>query len=154
MGRVMVVVTLMMAACGDNLPARQPDAAASDAAPDAPRADILVALNGLPGVQATEVHVPPNNVTPGYRYFDLRFTQPIDHDHPELGTFEQRAALMHRVEEAPLILYVGGYDLSWARNLTEPAGLVEGNQLSVEYRFYGASKPTAIDWSKLTVAQA
>ncbi len=154
-----LVLAALAFGCGDNTPATTPDggADAPDGGGDGPPVDILVALNALPGVTATE-SIPPEGfpVEPGYRYFDLFFTQPIDHDHPELGTFQQYAALMHKGTGGgdPVVMYTSGYEAGWRRNLTEPAAIVEGNQLSLEYRFYGRSKPaSAIDWSKLTVHQ-
>ncbi len=118
-------------------------------------ADILVQLAALPGVTALEWTSYPQGFTPepGYRYFDLELTQPIDHDQPALGTFQQYAALMWRDPGAPLVLFNGGYDRAWTRNLTEPAQLLTANQLSLEFRFYGASQPAVIDWTKLTVDQ-
>jgi hypothetical protein len=125
--------------------------------PDAPPGEIGAQLAALPGVTVTE-WIPPSNFTPepGYRYFDLWFTQPIDHDHPEAGTFQQYVALMHRDSAAPLVIYTSGYDAGWKRFRTEPSTLLDANQISIEYRFYNLSKPenrAAIDWSKLNVHQ-
>src|SRR4051812_5362549 len=138
-----LVAIAFLAACGDDL-----------APPDAPAGDILAQLSGLPGVTVAE-WTPPTGFTPepGYRYFDLFFTQPIDHEHPEAGTFHQYVALMHRDVEAPLVIFNGGYNAAWKRFLTEPSQIVQGDQISIEYRFYGISKPQTIDWTKLTVAQ-
>jgi hypothetical protein len=138
---------LVMIGCGDNqLPA-----------PDAPmdQFDVLAQLSALPGVSATVWQAPQGFVPEaGYTYYDIEFTQPIDHDHPELGTFQQYAALMWRDRAAPVVLFNGGYNAAWTRNLTEPAVILGANQLSLEYRFYGGSKPASpIDWTKLTVHQ-
>jgi hypothetical protein len=146
---------LSLAACGDNLPA-EPDAAVSaDAAPDTAPGDILERLKALPGVTAME-WMPPEGfpVEPGYRYFDLWFTQPVDHGNAAAGTFQQYVALMHVDTTAPLVIYTSGYDAGWTVFLTEPAELVQGNQISIEYRFYADSRPAVVDWTKLTVAQA
>jgi hypothetical protein len=148
---VLILALLLSSACGDNL-AGEPDAGMVDAGPEA---DILVRLNALPGVMATEWQPPMGfPAEPGYRYFDLWFTQPVDHDHPSAGTFPQYVALMHKDTTSPLVVYTSGYDASWRVSLTEPAEIVEGNQISLEYRFYGESHPATVDWTKLTVAQA
>jgi PS-10 peptidase S37 len=126
---------------------------ACDAGPEPP--DILDELAGLPGVTVRE-WIPPADFerAPGYRYFDLWFTQPVDHANPEAGSFLQYAALMHRDAGAPLVVYTSGYGAGWRHYLTEPAELVAGNQLSLEYRFYAHSKPEVVDWSRLDVHQA
>ncbi|MCX5741072.1 MAG: S28 family serine protease [Proteobacteria bacterium] len=148
------LVFLWVAACGDNEPAA-PDA--PPLVPDAP-GDIVAQLDALPGVTAP-AWTPPDGfpVPDGYRYIDVWFTQPIDHAHPELGTFQQYAAIMHRdtTVTTPVVLYTSGYEAGWRRYRTEPTELLAGNQVSLEYRFYGTSKPVGdIDWSKLTVEQA
>src|SRR3954447_23904863 len=109
MRRALILFVLSVAACGDNHET-SPDASVDAPPPDAP-GDIVAQLGALPGVTATE-WTPPANfpVTDGYRYIDVWFTQPIDHDHPELGTFKQYAAIMHRDVQAPLVLYNGGYN--------------------------------------------
>ena len=37
---------------------------------------------------------------------------------------------------------------------SEPTRLVDGNQISVEQRFFTPSRPEPADWSKLTIWQA
>src|SRR5665647_3464115 len=96
-----VLVAVALAACGDNLAG--PDAA-SDA--DLSNADIGVRLDALHGVRVEE-WLPPMSfpAEPDYRYFNLWFTQPVDHANPAAGTFQQYVALMHRDEAAPLVAY-------------------------------------------------
>jgi hypothetical protein len=132
------VLLVLLAGCGDNV---QPD--------------VLDQLRALPGVTVAE-WTPPSNFRPepGYRYFDLTFDMPIDHE-GQAGTFELHAGLMHVDASAPLVVYAGGYDLDGAqRELTEPAAIVGGNQVAIEYRFYGSSIPDGgIAWPELRVEQ-
>jgi hypothetical protein len=88
-------------------------------------------------------------------YYVLHFTQPIDHDDPGLGTFEQRVSLLHRDERAPtpLVIYTSGYSDFWGAGPTELTTLLAANQISIEHRYFGTSRPQPTDWSKLTVAQ-
>lgn len=127
----------LLAACGDG----------------ADGGDVLDQLTALPNVTVTE-WIPPADfgAEEGYRYFDLTFTQPIDHANPTGATFEQHAYLMHRDTSAPLVFYTSGYGASWRRRLSEPADILHANQLSLEYRFYEQSA-ASVDWSKLTVQQ-
>ena len=117
--------------------------------------DILEQIGELPGVAITEWAPPTMGFTPepGYRYFDVTFEQPIDHDSPGAGTFTQHAYLMHRDPGAPLVLYTSGYGAGRRRSLSEPAAVLAANQLSLEYRFYDQSRSESVDWSKLTVHQ-
>lgn len=136
--RVLAVVAVLLVACGD----------------DGADPDILDQLGALPNATVTE-WIPPADfgAEEGYRYFDIEFTQPIDHANPSTGTFQQYAALMHRDPSAPLVFYTSGYGAGWRRRLSEPADILHANQLTLEYRFYERSAPKA-DWSKLTVRQA
>lgn len=132
-----VALGALLAACGD----------------DGDDRDILDQLADLDNVTVTEWFPPADfGAEEGYRYFDLTFTQPIDHANPSGPTFEQHAYLQHRDSSAPLVFYTSGYGASWKRRLSEPADILHANQLSLEYRFYEASAPSA-DWSQLTVQQ-
>ena len=144
----LALALLVVTACGD-------DPGDDGPGPD-PHADVLDRLNAVTGVTATEWRPPAEweGRLEGYRYFDLWFTLPIDHADAAAGTFQLYAALMYRADEAPLTVHVGGYEAGWRRYLTEPAALIEGNQLSLEYRFYGRSVPEAgIPWPKLRIQQ-
>jgi len=117
--------------------------------------DILDRLVDLPGVTVAE-WTPPDDFqpAPGYRYFDLWFEEPIDHDDPDAGTFLDYAALMHRDVDAPLVVYTSGYGAGRTRSFSEPTAILGANQLSLEYRFYEGSRPSELPWELLRVAQA
>jgi hypothetical protein len=90
----------------------------------------------------------------GYRLFVLEYTQPADHQAPTGAQFTQRMTLLHRDYAAPVITYNSGYNLSTRGNRTQIATLTNGNQLSMEYRFFLPSRPDPADWSKLDIEQA
>jgi hypothetical protein len=90
----------------------------------------------------------------GYRYFILNYTQPIDHRHPERGTFQQRLSLLHKDESRPTVFFTSGYGLSTNPGRAEPTALIDGNQVSLEYRYFTPSRPAPADWSKLNIQQA
>jgi hypothetical protein len=109
-------------------------------------------LRCIPGLTVT-----PQDLAPplaGYRRFDLVLDQPIDHDHPELGTLQQRAMLLHVSDTAPMVLATSGYGLGSRNGLTEVARLLNANQLAYEHRYFGPSRPAPTDWSKLDIRQA
>src|SRR2546423_8910151 len=90
---------VVLAACGGN------HEQAIDGGPDAP-GDIGAELAALPGVTVTEM--PPMSAPPGYRYFVLEVTQPIDHDDPGAGTFQQEVSLIHIDATAPMVAATSG----------------------------------------------
>ncbi|UXY27695.1 S28 family serine protease [Streptomyces sp. HUAS TT20] len=90
----------------------------------------------------------------GYRYFVLNYTQPIDHRHPSKGTFQQRITVLHKDVSRPTVFYTSGYNVSTNPGRREPTQIVDGNQVSLEYRFFTPSRPDPADWSKLDIWQA
>jgi hypothetical protein len=111
--------------------------------------DVLDKLLALPGVLSVEEGAPKG----GARYFAIEIEQPADHDAPEGQSFTQRIGLFHRDFEAPMVLASTGYGLGSAK-LREPALLVNGNQLTVEHRFFTPSRPDPADWHHLRIRQA
>ena len=121
--------------CGDNIK---------------PPADIADQLRALPDV--ADVTQQPTQ-TPGYVYYVLHFRQPVDHGDPQSPTFLQEVSLLHRDPSAPLVVWTSGYWDYYLDRLTEPTQLLNGNQISIEHRYFGSSRPMPPDWSKLTIDQ-
>ncbi|MFG1705335.1 S28 family serine protease [Nonomuraea sp. M3C6] len=140
--RVLAALAVSMAIILHALPAAARPAAAQD--------DLLDRLTAIPGLTVVSESQPT-----GYRFFNLTFTQPVDHRNPRRGTFQQRLTLLHRSAEAPVVLYTGGYGLpvNPTASRTEPTQLLDGNQVSVEHRFFRSSRPAPADWDDLTIWQ-
>ena len=113
--------------------------------------DILNALRALPGLRVIEERA---GAEPGYRFFVLGLRQPVDHTDPTAGTFEQRLTLLHAGTGRPTVLFTTGYEAVLAPRRTEAAVLLGGNQLQVEHRYFGDSRPPTADYTHLTVRQA
>ncbi|MFF4968750.1 S28 family serine protease [Streptomyces sp. NPDC001037] len=111
--------------------------------------DIKDRLLAIPGMSLVQ-----EKPYPGYRYFVLNFTQPVDHRHPSEGTFQQRITVLHKDTSRPTVFYTGGYNVSTTPSRREPTQIVDGNQVSLEYRFFTPSRPAPADWSKLDIWQA
>ncbi|MFF4526222.1 S28 family serine protease [Streptomyces bluensis] len=112
--------------------------------------DIKDQLLAIPGMSLIE-----EKPYPGYRFFVLNYTQPIDHRRPSKGTFQQRITVLHKDTSRPTVFYTGGYNVSTNPGRREPTQIVDGNQVSMEYRFFTPSRPAApADWSKLDIWQA
>ncbi len=140
---VLAALTLGAACGGDDGPAPI----------DAPTAgDILAQLQAQPEI--ADVFERPTSRA-GYRFFEIWFTQPIDHAHPERGTFRQYATLIHRDPTAPMVLLHTGYGNWYYDYPGEVTRLYHANQLVIEHRFFRTSRPAAItDWASLTIEQA
>ncbi|MER7011824.1 S28 family serine protease [Saccharopolyspora sp. NPDC000359] len=115
-----------------------------------PADDVRDRLAAVPGL--TVVGERPTE--PGFRLFDLTFIQPTDHRHPGAGQFEQRLTLLHRDLARPTVLHTSGYNLPAKTTRTEPTQLVDGNQVSLEHRFFTPSRPDPADWGDLDIWQA
>ncbi len=113
------------------------------------QSDLAVQLFDLEGVSFQQIETPD-----GYgEAYELRIKQPIDHNNPEKGHFYQRAFLSHRDISAPTVIITEGYQRPRNR-LYELTDLVQGNQIDVEHRFYGASMPDSLEYEYLNLEQA
>jgi PS-10 peptidase S37 len=113
--------------------------------------DILMRLEAIPGMKV----LAERPTEPGFRYFLLSYAQPIDHRHPGKGTFEQRLTLLHKSTDRPMVLHTTGYNLNDLPTFrSEPTQIIDGNQISVEQRFFTPSRPDPANWTKLDIWQA
>jgi hypothetical protein len=152
--RIWVLALLTCIACGDSKPAGDtPDASMPDVAvdaPDGPLGDILDELRMVPGLTVTE----QPTMLAGYRFFVMEYEQPVDHKNPSGQTFKQRLTLLHRDYAAPTVAHNSGYNVSTRGGRSQITVLTEGNQLSMEHRYFSPSRPDPADWSKLNIEQA
>lgn len=84
---------------------------------------------------------------------EIFFTQPIDHKNPEVGKFEQRIYLTHKDFAKPVVLWLEGYATRGSQK-HEPTQFLDANQLVVEHRYFGNSKPDPLKWKFLTIKQS
>jgi len=113
--------------------------------------DLRDQLEAIPGMTVVSEEQAP---APGYRFFFLTFRQAVDHRNPQGSTFEQRLQLLHRDASRPMILHTTGYNMPEFAFRSEPTALVDGNQISVEQRFFTPSRPNPANWKKLDIWQA
>ncbi|SEU37541.1 PS-10 peptidase S37 [Myxococcus fulvus] len=145
----LLVVGLMSSARGEGREA--PVEAAVTEAHALESDEVLAWLLSMPDVYV--VSEVPSGI-PDTRFFRLYFAQPLDHADPDSDWFWLRATLLHRSLEAPTVLYSTGYASRAAPSRAEPTELLDANQLSLEHRFYGVSRPSPLDWRRLDIAQA
>ncbi|MFH8679877.1 S28 family serine protease [Streptomyces lydicus] len=111
--------------------------------------DIKDRILAIPGMSLIE-----EKPVDGYRYFVLNYTQPVDHRHPAEGTFQQRLTVLHKSVDRPTVFFTSGYNVSTTPSRSEPTKIIDGNQVSLEYRYFTPSRPTPTDWKKLDIRQA
>ncbi len=89
--------------------------------------------------------------------YQINVKQPIDHQHPERGFFPQRVVLSHLSFDSPVVFVTEGYGGGYAmgkKYLEELCPILQANQLFVEHRYFGKSRPDSINWRDLTVENA
>ncbi|NQV77406.1 MAG: hypothetical protein HQ490_03530, partial [Lutibacter sp.] len=86
------------------------------------------------------------------KVFQLVLNQPLDHKNHEAGTFKHYVYLSHIDEKKPTVLITEGYNAN--PKTYELSKIFKGNQVQVEYRFYGKSRPDSIPWQYLKNDQA
>ncbi|WNG39049.1 hypothetical protein F0U61_39305 [Archangium violaceum] len=111
--------------------------------------DIRTQLESIPGLTVLdEVQVD------GFRFFTLDFEQPADHLNPQGERFLQRMTLFHSAVDAPMVMDTEGEAIFAEPIAAEPVYLLGANQITVEHRFFGTSRPASGDWKLLTIEQA
>lgn len=105
-------------------------------------------LFNLPNVSFTDV----SREGDPYLTYDLMVKQPLDHQHPEKGSFRQWVRLRHVGFGQPNVIETNGYEMN--RRGNEVQQILNANNISVEYRFFGKSVPDSMHWEYLTVEEA
>ena len=110
---------------------------------------LVARLVALPGVAVKTVH--PDS---GFNQaFEIDFTQPVDHNRPYGAQFKQRIIISHLSVNRPVVLITEGYNF-YSNHTRELSRLLQANEIRVEHRFFGESKPDSMDWRYLTIEQA
>lgn len=79
--------------------------------------------------------------------------QPLDHKHPEKGSFRQRVVVCHAGFDRPTVIVTEGYGGSYAlssRYRDELSSLFDTNIVFVEHRYFQESTPEPLNWEYLT----
>ena len=81
----------------------------------------------------------------------LLVKQPIDHNDPAKGYFFQQVMVRSRGFDRPTVMETEGYELSQAESEIER--VLNANQIDIEQRYFGKSKPDSLQWQYLTYEQ-
>jgi len=130
--------------CTDDAPDNDVDAAVPDGT------DLISRLERIDGVVSVRVETAPLAPTA----YVIRFEQPVDHGNPAGQRFTQQLKLLHVDFAAPMVVASTGYHDYLGNYSTEPARLLEANQVTIEHRFFGGSRPFPTDWAYLDIEQA
>lgn len=106
------------------------------------------ALFNLPNVSFKKLSSTADSVL----HYELQIRQPLDHQHPENGFFYQQATLVHRGYDRPTVLLNDGYWINEYNHELEK--MLDANKITMEYRYFGKSKPDSVQWKYLTMKQA
>ena len=100
----------------------------------------VITVDSLPSDYSSEKYV-------------VTIRQPLDHKHPEKGSFTQRVVISHEGFDRPTVLVTEGYGGDYALNpryRDELAGLFQTNTVFLEHRYFSGSVPDTVDWQYLT----
>ncbi|GGK42724.1 MULTISPECIES: S28 family serine protease [Flavobacteriaceae] len=97
----------------------------------------------FPAAEITKIEV-KDHFTKAYQ---IVLDQPLDHKNLAAGTFKHYFYLSHVDESKPTVFITEGYNAT--PRTYELSKIFKGNQVQVEYRFYGKSRPDTIPWQYL-----
>ena len=89
--------------------------------------------------------------------YEVMIKQPVSHDNPSLGTFNQRFIVSHVGYDRPVVMVTEGYRGEYGMNPNyreEISKEFDTNMVFVEHRYFSKSTPTPRNWEHLTVWNA
>ena len=105
------------------------------------------ALFNLPDVSFQKLSKPGDK----YLKYGLSILQPLDHLHPEKGSFYQSVVLTHKGFQKTTVMETEGYEGRTGGNEIEK--ILDANNINVEHRYFGTSRPDSLQWDLLTFEQ-
>lgn len=86
--------------------------------------------------------------------YEIMLEQPYDHWDKTKGNFKQRILVFNTGKASkPVVMETHGYNI-WSDKATELSEILECNNITVEHRFFGDSRPDSIPWDLLTIKQS
>lgn len=111
-------------------------------------AELEKALFDLPGVQFKKYSKPQDK----WLKYELQVKQPLDHKDPGKGFFYQKVILTHKGFARPTVMETEGYEGRYSGNELEK--ILNANNLNIEHRYFGTSRPEKLQWEYLTFEQS
>jgi hypothetical protein len=111
--------------------------------------ELLQKIQSLPGVSSAETVKNDSGYVSVYK---IMIDQLLDHNNAHSEKFTQKIYLSYKSKYAPVVISTEGY-AAYRNYITEPAKILNANQIIVENRFFDESKPADMNWSYLTSEQ-
>jgi hypothetical protein len=86
--------------------------------------------------------------------FKIMFTQPIDHNNTDKGSFTQKVYVNYKDFTAPVVITLDGYSAVTNAYTSELSDILDANHIHVEHRFFGESTPDSLMYEYLNIKQA
>ena len=106
-------------------------------------------LSRIPDAEVIEIP----DLEPFSVRFRLQLKQPLDHQDEEKGNFYQKIEISHMDFDAPVVMITEGYSIG-RRRYIRLADHLCANEIRVEHRYHGDSKPDSMIWQYLNIEQA
>lgn len=113
------------------------------------QSDLLQKIKTIPAIE----EVKPLETSEFAQKYVTYFSQPVDHRHPEKGSFRQRVIVAHVGFDCPTVMVTEGYGGAYAlrpKYRDELSKLLNANIVFVEHRYFLESTPQPKDWQYLT----
>jgi len=157
-----MMLMLLVGCTEDNSMTEIPSNNASDNVQQQEELDeVAKALTAIPGISDVkmeyakstlgddEEETSQQKLVIGY-YFN--YQQPVDHYHPERGTYDQQCHLTFKGYENNVVVLTNGYEMiTYDTDLSKH---LEANQLSLEHRYFGKSLPEPFENLNMTYFNA
>lgn len=111
--------------------------------------NLLPKLSEIPGVTVHLIDADTSFTS----YYEMYFSQPVDHNNPDGRKFKQRVLLGLRSVDRPMVVELQGYNI-WTPKAGELSRLLNANQLTIEHRFFKDSNLDSIPYKYLNIEQA
>ena len=106
-------------------------------------------ISSLPGIKSVEQVKNDSGYVAVYK---IMVDQLLNHNDAQSEQFTQKVYLSYKSKYEPVVISTEGYAAK-KNYITEPAKLLNANQIIVENRFFDESKPKSMDWKYLTSEQ-
>ena len=111
--------------------------------------DLQKEISSLPEIKSVEQVKNDSSYIAVYR---IMVDQLLNHNDAQSEQFTQKVYLSYKSKYAPVVISTEGYAAN-KNYITEPAKLLNANQIIVENRFFDESKPKNMNWKYLTSKQ-
>jgi hypothetical protein len=111
--------------------------------------DLQAFLNNIQGAKIE--HIEYDDST--RETYKIMFRQRIDRFGKDTATFLQKIFLSHLDFSKPVVIVTEGYNIKENR-ISEPAKILDANQIIIEHRYFGESVPDSLNWKFLNIKQA